>query len=130
MAGKKRTTETEGDRPTREEETAQNMVSRALDDDGIKSREKRLATLCIEILDLEEEKTEAAKEFTADLKEKKKLQRQLATEIKTRTEQIPAQLALGEAVNERRGAVRGSNQDRGAPVKAPLARVPDPKVEP
>lgn len=132
MAGKrspKNQDRTPREQPTRTEEDNGQRVSRPLDDAGIEKRRQRLATVSIEVLDLEEERTAHNKEINAELKAKKQEVRKLATEIKTREEMIPAQMALSEAANARRGAERGSTQDIAAPVAAKLTAV-SPAKEP
>lgn len=116
-------TERQGDQPTRDEEKEVNKVARPLADGDIEKRRSQLATLSLEVLDLEDERTATNKEINSTLKEKKAAIRKLAVEIKTKQEMIPAQLALADAIDARRSAERGKGQDTGAPVNAPLKAV-------
>lgn len=91
-------------------------VERPLSEKAVRERMKEMAELQLAILDMEDDRTETLKQMNSDLKAKKKAIRKLAYEVKTKTQRVPAQMALAEAKKSRRANPR-TLQDVGKDVE-------------
>lgn len=100
------------------------LVPRDLSDEEVAERQLELANKTVEILELEDKRRKSTKKANDRINELKGEVRELADQVRTRVEMVPAQLPLPgvrsdrvqEALHARRGVQRG-RQDAGAAVE-------------
>lgn len=97
-------------------EPQEQLVPRDLSEDEVRDRQIQLANTMVEMLDLEEKRRKSVKKANDRITELKGELYDLANQVRTKVEMVPAQLKLEDAIKSRRSVARGQ-QDKGKPVE-------------
>jgi len=98
------------------EEPREQKVPRELTRKEVEERRLELANKTVELFDLEDKRTKTTKRTNDKIKDLKDECRELANQVRTGVQMVPAQMTLDEAKKSRRRTER-SVQDNGAAVE-------------
>lgn len=105
---------------------SEQLVPKKLTDEEVEQKQLALANAMVEMLDLEEKRKRQVKKANDRINELKAEVRELAGQVRTRTEMIPAQMTLDDAVKGTRleKALEARRESGLKDMSAPVGRKP------